>query len=191
MTCTQGIYGGTFDPVHFGHLQLIETLLKKTAIQSIRIIPCHIPAHRPTPHATPEQRLTMLKLATAHLGDKVIIDDYELKREQTSYTIHTIEHLKKLYPDMHFTLIMGADAWKSFTSWHRHEDILRQIEIMIAARNAIKLEALNEQTKLSFFNDFHSPVSSTLVRSALLKREDCSAYLPRAVYDYILKNKLY
>lgn len=194
MKSLQGIFGGTFDPIHNGHLQLIETLLQKTALQSIRIIPCHIPAHRPSPHATASQRLDMLKLATTHLQDKIIIDEYELQRNKISYSIHTIEYLKKTHPDTEFVFIMGEDAWNSFPTWHRYKDILKQVSILVIARKNSSADIAPTEfksEKVPFFKEFHSPVSSTLVREQLSQQQDCSAYLPKAVYDYILTNHLY
>ena len=121
MTVT-AVFGGTFDPVHFGHLKsalALSELLDATVI----FVPCRIPAHRPQPLATADQRLEMLRLATVD-HHNLEVDDCELKREGTSYTIHTLrEYRRQLGESAGLVFVMGVDAWLTLPTWESWQEL--------------------------------------------------------------------
>src|SRR5579872_5752796 len=128
-----GILGGTFDPIHFGHLRLALELYQAFALEHIRIIPCYQPVHRKQPVASPEERLAMSKRAVAS-EPALKIDETEIKRKGPSYTIDTLLDLRKKAPQVPFCILIGIDAFLGFTSWHRWQDILENAHLIVAHR---------------------------------------------------------
>src|ERR1043165_7745920 len=104
-----GIFGGTFDPIHFGHLRSALEIYQTLDLAEVRFIPCFQPVHRKLPIATPEDRLAMVRSAIAE-EPMLTVDDREIQRKGPSYMIDTLEELRKLLPDHPLCLIMGIDA---------------------------------------------------------------------------------
>ena len=117
-----GILGGTFDPIHFGHLRTALELHQALDLKEVRLIPCYQPVHRKSPIATPEQRLAMVKRAI-EFEPALQVDDCEIRRKGPSYTIDTLTFLHEQFPNTPLCLIMGIDAITKFPSWHRWEDL--------------------------------------------------------------------
>lgn len=133
MNTAIGILGGTFDPIHYGHLRTALELYTALDLAEVRLIPCYQPVHRKLPVATPTQRLTMAQLAVA--SEPVLkVDDGEIKRQGPSYTIDTLEALRTELPKTPLCLIMGIDALLNFPSWNRWEAILELAHLVIAHR---------------------------------------------------------
>ena len=118
-----GILGGTFDPIHFGHLRTAIELHQALDLAEVRLIPCYQPVHRKLPIASPEQRLEMAYCAIRD-EPALAIDNCEIERQRPSYTIETLEILRQKFPQTPLCLIMGIDAFLGFPSWHRYEEIL-------------------------------------------------------------------
>jgi len=118
-----GILGGTFDPVHNGHIQLAQAILKKLPLEKILFIPCYQPVHRGKPIATPQQRLNMLRLVT-DTEPKFAISEAEINRQGPSYMIDTLAELKKLYPYNPLCLTLGMDAFAKLDTWHQWQQLL-------------------------------------------------------------------
>jgi nicotinate-nucleotide adenylyltransferase len=133
MTQPIGILGGTFDPVHNGHLHLATTFLKELDLAELRFIPLNNPPHRPAPLASPEQRLQMLKLAVEN-HSLLKVDDCELQRDEVSYTIDTLKLLRKEIGDTPLCMLIGADNFKTLNSWHQWQSLLNYTHIVIANR---------------------------------------------------------
>lgn len=181
-----GILGGTFDPIHCGHLHIAHELLQQRVLDNIIIVPAGQPSHRKPPIATPEQRLAMAKLAIAD-EEKIEIDDCEIKRLGPSYTIDTLHYFKKKYADKSLALIMGADAFAHFTQWHAWEDILTLCKIIVVNRpgseNTLNLKRKNIQhLTIPPMN-----ISATAIRAGELSEN----ILPEKVFEYIKKERLY
>ncbi len=128
-----GILGGTFDPIHFGHLRTALELYQALDLAEVRLIPCYQPVHRKTPIATPEQRLAMVRKAIEH-EPALTVDNCEILRKGPSYTIDTLETLHKKLPHTPLCLIMGIDALLHFPSWHRWQDILTHAHLVVVHR---------------------------------------------------------
>lgn len=128
------LYGGSFDPVHRAHIATVKAALNQLAPRELRVIPCHIPPHKSPTHASAEQRLAMLNIAFAGL-DNVIIDTRELQRQEISYTYHTLVTLRQeLTPDTSLCFILGWDSWRNFSTWHRWQDILTLVNLILVRR---------------------------------------------------------
>ncbi|MEM7292803.1 MAG: nicotinate-nucleotide adenylyltransferase, partial [Pseudomonadota bacterium] len=137
------VLGGTFDPVHLGHLQFAKSLRDGLSTDEIacqvRMIPCHIPPHRGTPVATAAQRQEMLELALVDVGG-VVLDDRELRLDRTSYSVDTLADLRTEFPDAALCLAVGMDAYAGFESWHRWRDILELASLVVATRPGFDLD---------------------------------------------------
>lgn len=128
-----GILGGTFDPIHFGHLRTALELLQSLSLAHVRLLPCYQPVHRKQPSASPEDRLAMVQAAIHHTSG-LVVDTTEIDRKGPSYTIDTLNHLRTENPHTPFCLIMGIDALLGFPSWHQWQSILELAHLVIAHR---------------------------------------------------------
>lgn len=127
------LFGGTFNPVHYGHLRLVENLHNLMPEAVVRMMPSATPPHRDAPDVSAEHRLNMVRLATQSMNH-VVVDDRELKRQGPSYTSLSIDELATEYPNTAKILVMGDDAMAGFQSWHRWQDIIQQANILVIAR---------------------------------------------------------
>ncbi len=204
------ILGGTFDPVHIGHLRIALEIQQAYHLAEVRFIPCWQPVHRAPPIATPEQRLAMLACAIKN-EPTFKLDDCEIQRQGPSYTINTLEIIRQKFPHTPLCFILGLDAWCGFATWHRYEDILRLAHLIIAMRPSYLLpqtgklaELLQQhqtkeistlQTSLGGNIIIHSTtsldMSATAIRNQIAKGEHPRPLLPDGVYDYIVKQHLY
>lgn len=133
-----GILGGTFDPVHYGHLKSARHVMRHAGLDELRLVPCNQPVHRPQPVATAEQRLTMLRLAQEEFPE-LMIDERELRRGGLSYTFDTINEICRESPDANLCLLMGVDAFRAFTAWYRWQQILELAHVLVMVRPGYSL----------------------------------------------------
>ncbi|OGT06369.1 MAG: nicotinate (nicotinamide) nucleotide adenylyltransferase [Gammaproteobacteria bacterium GWF2_41_13] len=128
-----GILGGTFDPIHQGHLQIALIALQQLHLQKIHFIPCFQPPHRNQPIASPNDRLAMVKLA---IGNNTAFnaDDREIKRGNISYTIDTLKSLRQDYPDTPLCLIIGTDAFQELQQWHHWKELIDYAHLVVMYR---------------------------------------------------------
>jgi nicotinate-nucleotide adenylyltransferase len=205
-----GILGGTFDPVHYGHLRPALEVQQALGLDEIRCIPSHLPPHRSRPVATPQQRLAMLRAAVA--GDSAFsIDTREFEREGPSYTLDTLISLRKELGATGLCLLVGMDAFRGFTSWHRWREIIDYAHIVVMtrpgspspaegeladfiARHRVKeVEALQGRSSGLLF---YSPVtqldiSGTRIRKLIASGQRADYLLPAGVLDVIRSEGLY
>ncbi len=128
-----GILGGTFDPIHHGHLRCAQELLQDLPLDEVRLVPCRIPPHRDTPQASAEQRLRMLKAALDG-APGLTVDDRELSREGPSYTVDTLHSLRAEFGATPLCLIVGMDAFNGLDRWHRWQELIGLAHIVVAHR---------------------------------------------------------
>ena len=195
-----GIYGGTFNPPHIGHLQAAQQVITALGLTKLLVIPDRIAPHKvlPANSATPEQRLDMLRLATAACPG-MEVSDLELNREGVSYTYQTVLELKAAYPQAELVLLMGTDMFLSFQSWCHPEIILENATLGIfyrgdkgeaAAIEEKKAEMESQGAKIELVKNDIVNISSTQMRRLLAFR--CAGeFLPEGVLDYIRENRLY
>jgi nicotinate-nucleotide adenylyltransferase len=177
-----GIYGGTFDPIHNGHLHVITELIERSLVDQLMLIPAGSPLLRENaPLAPGLNRLAMCELALSDLPDSigahVEVSDLEINRSGPTYTIDTVLEIKKSHPDDALVLIVGTDAYSQFDKWHRHEELAKLAEIIVIDRpefpgtSTIDIGALN--------------VSATAVRSGHTE------LVSQSVATYIEESGLY
>ena len=128
------IFGGTFNPVHLGHTQVVTYVLDDLSLDRCFLIPNKAPVHKTIPLVTQEHRLNMLKLATDHI-DKCMIDTLELDRKEASYTAYTMTSYRERYPDAHLYFVMGEDSLASLTSWYAWNNILNLCHVIVFKRH--------------------------------------------------------
>jgi len=206
-----GILGGTFDPVHHGHLRLAIECIERLALAEVRLVPLRVPPHRKPPRASPEHRLAMLKLATANKNN-LIVDDSELRRKDISYTIDTVSALRKNSGRTPLCLLMGTDAFNMLHTWHRWQSLLDYVHIVIAERPGVVCTPENAELNSVLVKHtamdptaLHTAengrifrvqipwldISATRIRDMLRMRHNTSFLLPEAVIDYIHTHGLY
>ncbi|MBM94455.1 MAG: nicotinic acid mononucleotide adenylyltransferase [Oceanospirillaceae bacterium] len=202
------ILGGTFDPVHIGHLR-IALQLRGAGFDRVLMMPNRIPPHRPSPQASTEQRLDMLRLATQDL-DGIEISDIELRRDDCSYSAITLEHLKEEQTDTAFTWAMGTDAWISFDRWFRAEDILKLANLLVINRPGERQtmahwqqqQWLNRQASLEELLTSSAgricqqtwpglDISATGLRHAIEQGDNIQFLTPDSVLEYLNQHQLY
>ncbi len=197
-----GILGGTFDPVHFGHLRTGLDVVEQLGLAQLRLMPCAIPPHRIEPVASASERRLMLELAIKN-HPKLVVDDRELSREGPSYTVDTLLSLREDYPDNPLFVLMGTDAFCSLPTWSRWQQILELAHIVVMQRADETLQMSAEladcyqqhQAKagdesLSAGKIWSIPVtqmaiSATMIRDALSQQRDVRYLLPDAVIALI------
>jgi nicotinate-nucleotide adenylyltransferase len=128
-----GVFGGTFDPIHYGHLRTAFEMLQALRFDEVRFMPCRNPPHRSEPIADAELRLAMVRVATdAQAG--FVVDDQELQRDGPSYSVDTLAALREKYPQRSLGLIIGMDAFLGLPKWHHWRKILQLAHIVVAHR---------------------------------------------------------
>ena len=195
-----GIYGGTFNPPHTGHIGAGLQALQALGLSMLYVIPDRIAPHKEIPEGSPspEQRLHMLRLALD--GEKnVVVSDLELRREGKSYTYETVEQLREKYPEAELVLFMGTDMFLTFHQWRCPERILAQASLGVFYRGDREERALIAQRKEEMEAAGHRiylvendvvEISSTNLRR-MLAFGCAEPFLPKGVGDYIIENGLY
>ena len=202
-----GILGGTFDPIHYGHLRSALELKALFELDHVRLIPCAQPVHRDSPTATATQRLEMLQLAVKNHTD-FIVDTQELQRAGGSYTFDTLTALRSNYPKVPLLLFIGSDAFNDFTTWFRWKELFNLAHVVVITRPNATLNPLNEFFKTHLTNDkkilkqevagllffqqiTQLEISATAIRGMITTRKNPCFLLPDAVIDYIYQHQLY
>ena len=130
---TIGIFGGTFDPIHIGHLRTATELLEQVGLSKIRFIPCGVHPHNKIPVASATLRLQMLRAAVGDISE-FVIDERELENTGPSYTVETLESLRSDHPDCGLALVVGMDAFAALETWHRWQDLLELAHLIVVQR---------------------------------------------------------
>lgn len=208
-----GILGGTFNPIHFGHLRMAQELAESLVLNEVRFIPSANPPHKSAPIVTAEHRAAMVRLGVA---DNPIFsfDGRELLRSGASYTVDTLQSLRKEVGDnTGLVLFMGSDAFTKFNTWHRWEEIIQQCHIALVQRPfATTKESLPKILETFLHNhytenadDLHEScagfvtmqpitpleISSTAIRNAFQQKHSARYLMPDSVLDYIYTHQLY
>ncbi|MCD7774076.1 MAG: nicotinate (nicotinamide) nucleotide adenylyltransferase [Clostridiales bacterium] len=192
-----GIYGGSFNPPHLGHLKMAQYMQRELGTDKILIIPSNIsPQKSGNGNIDPVHRINMCRLA---FSDPVFsVTDMEIKRGGKSYTVDTLSEIRKEYHNAELFLFMGSDMLLSFGSWYKPDKISEMCTICAVSRDsgetAAKMREYAENEisgKVIILDKPPYELSSTLVRQRLLSGEDCSDILCGEVINYIKENKLY
>jgi len=216
MTSVLGLLGGTFDPIHCGHIELAREVRAALALSAVRFVPAGDPPHRAAPVATAAHRLEMVELAIA--GEPGLeVDAREIRRPGRSYTVPTLEELRAEAPGRHLALILGADAFLGLPTWHRWRELFDLAHLVVVARPGVSFEgamppvladewarrlrrdaaALAEESAGTIITQPISahPISASAIRAQLARGlagiAAVRGLLPAAVLAYIDRNQLY
>lgn len=209
-----GILGGTFNPIHFGHLRMAQELADALDLDTVHFIPAANPPHKDAPNISAEQRAAMVKLAIAN-NDSFVFDDRELHRAGASYTLDTLLSLREeLGEKASITLFMGSDAFTKFDTWHRWQEIIQHCHIALVQRPQLRGHEHKLSKPLETFlhnhysensDDLHQQaagfitmrqitaldISSTAIRHALQHGDSVRYLMPDNVIEYIQQHQLY
>lgn len=178
------IFGGSFDPPHQGHKAMVGTVCSLLKPDLVLIVPCYIQPLKIKNSATAEQRLAMTRIM---FPDKeYVVSDYEVNKGGTSYTIDTLRYLSKVYKDYELYLMVGEDSYFNFSEWKNFEEILKNYNVIVLARQGKGLKNRYPFAKsVQFITEFSHPASSTEARAGNTK------YIDEKVLEYINSNGLY
>ena len=195
-----GVFGGTFNPPHIGHVQAAESAFGQLNLDKLIVVPAGIPPHKDIPTNTPSARLrqTLSELAFGHMPNTIICD-LEITRSEPSYTIDTITKIHADYPNSSIFLLMGSDMFLSLETWKDFKNLFNLVTPAVFFRNSSDYEKVIEfskyieqgySTKTEIIENQVVDISSSELREALPKREGAE-YITDYCYSYILKNSLY
>lgn len=211
-----GIFGGTFDPIHFGHLRLAQELAEGLELAEVRFIPAGFPPHRGNPGVSALQRLDMVRLAIAD-NARFVLDEREILKQAPSYTVETLAELRaELGEKQPLCLLLGADAFLGLATWHRWQELFNFAHIAVAQRPGFSPmawednmpEALKQELQRRLqtapkilqetpagavvtFSITALDISATHIRNAIKHGNNPRYLLPDAVLQYIQQNHLY
>ena len=205
-----GLFGGTFDPIHLGHIKIAENLIDALELQAMHFIPNKDPMHRHQPEASAKHRMAMVKIATAK-NPKFIVNDVEIRRPGPTYTIDTITNIRKQIPDQPLCLILGKDAFTMMHTWCHWKSIPELVHLVIINRPGVPLSYEPWMKNLLQEREVHDVrklrskpggyilqyeieplrISATEIRKKLSKSEDSSEELLPEVLRYIQQHHLY
>jgi nicotinate-nucleotide adenylyltransferase len=214
---TIGILGGTFDPIHYGHLRLAAAVRSALGLTQVNMIPAGVPPHRAAPLASPQDRLAMTELGCKEFPG-LLPDDREIRRAGPSYTVVTLQELHNEDRNRPLALLLGADALQGLARWHRWQQLFTLAHLVVVERPGTSFDvaalepALREQWERRLTTDparlsrqlagsivrvpvAPQPISATAIRAALERgaagRPELAGLLPATVLAYIDRNQLY
>ena len=189
-----GLYFGTFNPVHKGHLDIANYIVEYTDIEQLWfIISPHNPLKKEAALLPGKHRYELVNIAIRHLADnnKLKASNIEFNLPQPSYTINTLNYLKEKHPEHNFVIIMGSDNLCSFHKWKNYEEILDDYEIYVYPRSNYDGGKMKNSEKVKFINAPLIEISSSFIRKSIKQGRDIRKYLPDNVYKYISKMHFY
>ena len=209
-TAPVGILGGTFDPVHHGHLRMALELREQLGLARVHLVPTGVPVHRSPPVASAEQRQGMLECAIAGM-DELVVDDRELRRSGPSFMVETLADFRRDAPAQPLCLLLGMDAFSALNTWYRWQDVLELAHLGIARRPGAGLPHDTVMGDILAANLLSDPrglcnalagriavgevskldISSTHIRALLAARRSPRFLLPDNVLNFITREELY
>lgn len=199
-----GILGGTFDPVHDGHLHVAAEVLRRLELDQVHFMPCGTPVHREPPRATLRQRIDMLELALSG-ESRMVLNRVEINREGPSYTVDSLREIAR-ETGARLVLLMGGDAFNGFADWRQPDEILRLANIVVCRRPGIDIDdRLYAENRIDSVQQLHQhdagailildidapPCSSSSLRAALAEGRQVRQCLHPEVAAYIEARQLY
>jgi nicotinate-nucleotide adenylyltransferase len=186
-----GLFFGSFNPIHTGHLIIANFMANHTSLDKVwLVVSPHNPLKEKKDLIQVYDRLEMAKLAIED-AQNLEVSDVELKLPQPSYTIDTLIHLKELYPEHQFILIMGADNLKSLKKWKNYELLLRDYQIYIYPRPGFENQEFQNHPAITITKTPLMELSSTFIRKAIAEDKNVQFFLPDKVIQFIESKSLY
>lgn len=192
-----GLFGGTFDPIHLGHLIVMENVLNIMNLDKIIILPSSNPPHKQDKDKTDVKlRVDMVKKAIKN-NNRIILSTFEANSNEVIYSYQTINYFKGKYPTDKFYYIMGEDSFMNIESWKNYKDLLKE-NLIVFARSSIdsqsslvkKVKETNKEN-IHLIKNLNINISSTLIRNLLRDGKSIRYLVTDDVYDFIMENRLY
>lgn len=192
-----GLFGGTFDPIHLGHLIVMENVLNIMNLDKIIILPSSNPPHKQDKDKTDVKlRVDMVKKAIKN-NNRIILSTFEANSNEVIYSYQTINYFKEKYPADEFYYVMGEDSFMNIESWKKYKDLLKE-NLIVFARSSIdsqsslvkKVKETNKEN-IHLINNLNINISSTLIRNLLRNGKSIRYLVTDDVYDFIMENRLY
>lgn len=203
--------GGTFNPIHNGHLRTAVEVLEKFKFSSIRLLPCFQPVHKNSPSALPFQRLDMVSLA-AKSCENISVDPREIERQGPSYSVDSLKEIRaEIGPNEPLVMVLGMDSFLSLSTWHKWQELIQYAHLLVVSRPGWEPDFIAELE--SFYENHRAPsadalqcapsgliwletltplaVSSSMIRKLTFQQQSIAYLLPESVQQYIEQNKLY
>ena len=192
-----GLFGGTFDPIHNGHLKVALTAKNQLGLDRIIFIPSGNPPHKTDKKVTDkERRLAMTRLAVKETG--ALVSDWEVRQENKSYSVDLVRHFMQESPDDEFYFIIGADSFYDLPTWYHYRDLMDICRFVVISRPDTEksqmldlFEGTEKPPRVLFLDDLNLDISSTQIRRMLGEGKDVSHLVPKPVLDYIKNQNLY
>ncbi len=194
-----GILGGTFDPIHMGHLRMAEAVYRRMGLEQVLFVPAYMPPHKlGMYYAAAGERYAMTELAVAAYPH-FVVSDIELRRSGVSYTIDTLRELRRLYPLRELYFIIGADSLAQLHTWHNIEEMLELITFVAAGRpgyegvldKVARRLGKRARERVVLLDTPEYDISSTDIRARIRRKESLAGLVPQAVEQYIYQHGLY
>lgn len=180
-----GLFGGAFNPLHNGHMEVARAAMKKAGLDRIIFIPTGNAPHKKETGVSRSDRLKMLSLA-AEDEENMFVSDYELKKESVSYSADTVEYFKKLYPEDELFFIIGDDSYNNLSDWYEPHRITQNATMLVFPR-----EGANVLPPAIGIDIEKVEISSSEIREKIKYGKDFKNLLPKKVFDYIINSNLY
>jgi nicotinate-nucleotide adenylyltransferase len=197
-----GIFGGTFDPIHYGHLRLAEEMADALDLREVRFIPAGLPPHRAAPGTSAAHRLEMVRRAIAG-NPRFVLDEREVRAARISYTVDTLNELRnELGAQQPLCLLLGADAFLGLPGWHQWQRLFDLAHIAVAQRPGSNVQAalpealqremgMHPAGSVSVVDMTPLAISASAIRDALAQQKSVRYLLPDSVLDYLQQQQLY
>ncbi|MEQ1592842.1 MAG: nicotinate-nucleotide adenylyltransferase [Thiobacillaceae bacterium] len=197
-----GIFGGTFDPIHYGHLRLAEEMADALNLREVRFIPAGFPPHRAAPRTSAQHRLEMVRRAIAG-NPRFVLDEREVRAARTSYTVDTLAELRsELGAQQPLCLLLGADAFLGLPGWHQWQRLFDLAHIAVAQRPGSNVQTalpevlqremgMHPAGSVCVVDMTPLAISASAIRDALAQQKSVRYLLPDSVLDYLQQQQLY
>jgi nicotinate-nucleotide adenylyltransferase len=188
-----GILGGTFNPIHNGHIKCAESVLKQFALDKIIFVPSRTPVHKKLKYKiSVEDKVNLINLAIKH-NSNFVLSKNELERKEDSYTIYTVNDLINKNSQAEYYFILGVDSFNTIRTWKEAKKLIKLVYFIVMKRpgKAIESDLLKWVKNVFVANNQEMDVSSTEIRNLLKNNKDISNYVCKEVAEYIYKHKLY
>ena len=193
-----GLFGGTFNPVHTGHIALAERVLTEFGLERIVFLPTGNPPHKKNADITDKMHRFRMVQISCGSNPQFLVSDYEIKKETPNYSYQTVEDFRKIYPEDELYFIVGGDSFRDFPKWMEYEKLMAMCSFIVVSRPGIPPEGYFEKfrgdekpPRVFFLNDATYDVSSTEIRELLYKENIPEELLPPGVAAYIREHQLY
>lgn len=199
----RAIYGGSFDPIHNGHVNMVRQMYRNAPLDQIIIMPTAISPFKQNLERKPASAADRIEMCRLAFSDCpfVTVSDYEISLNEVSYTVNTMRHFRSLYPDDRLFFIMGSDMLMSFDRWYCFKEIMSLCTLLVASREDGEADIKALEHKADELSQLGGTImlirtevcemSSTLIREKIMNNQDISCYIPENVVKYIAENNVY